>query len=300
MRAIAFGFLLLFVLVEPAFASSAGERALGWAEAQRDAALGAVANAERRLSAAESDLAVSRGVERDISASKDAAALAVAKQAVSVSEQGVGDARNLLRRARALLAHWQDTIASINKFNKSHHDHDALVVPVEGQVRYVTGAGAFTSADILSPPRPGERIEVGPGGSARVFASVGDAEIALAQNSSLTITRDIAGDSFEALLGQGYARIRVMMKKYSNKFEVRTPTVAIAVRGTDFSVQSSASGSRVEVFESAVYVSPLQQGGVGVEVHAGEGCDILNAGGIQPAKPLPPRPRNDFWSDHGR
>lgn len=300
MRAITLGFLLLCALVQPAHADSAGARALAWAESQRDAALGAVAVAQRRLDAAESDLAVSRTVERDISGSKDTAAQAVAREAVSVSERGVLDARALLQRARALLSHWQDTIASIKTFIAKNSSSTALVVPAEGKVRHVMKNGAtFDTDGIQAPPRSGETVVAGPGSSARVFTAGGHAEIVLTQNSSLTITRDEADDSFEALLNEGFARIRVQAKKYSRKFEVRTPTVAVAVRGTDFSVRTAPSGSRVEVFESTVLVTPAQ-GGEGVEVHAGEGCDILNEGGIQPVRPLPAQPRNDPWSEHVR
>lgn len=301
MRSIAFGFLLLFALIQPAFAASAGERALVWAEAQRDTALGAVMVARHRLDTAESDLNVSRNVEHEISGSKDTAALSIAREAVTVSEQGVVEAKTLLKRATAFLSRQENTIAAVKKFNAENNSHKALIIPVEGKVRCVAAGGASYSSDEISGPlRAGDRVEVGPGSSARLFVSGGNAEIALSQNSSLTLERSDADNSFEALLDEGFARVKVLpikilQKKYAHKFEVRTPTVAVAVRGTDFSVQASPTRTRIEVFESTVYVSPVQ-GGQGVEVHAGEGCDVLKDGGIQPVKPLDAQPHP--WSDH--
>lgn len=300
MRSIAFGFLLLFALIQSAFAASAGERALVWAGAQRDAALGAVMVARYRLDTAESDLNVSRNVEREISGSKETAALSIAREAVSVSEQGVLESKSLLKRAQALLSRQESTLAEIKKFISENNSHKALVIPVEGKVHRVSASGvAYSSDEIIGSLRKGDRIEVGPGSSARLFVSGGNAEIALSQNSSLTLERNEADDSFEALLQEGFGRIRTQTKHHFKKFEVRTPSAVTSVRGTDYSVLSSPTMTRVEVFESMVYVSPVQ-GGEGIEVHAGKGCDVLKDGGIQPVRPLPPQPRENPWNDNAK
>lgn len=287
-------FTILLFISQTAFGASAGERALAWAEAQRNAALGSVMVARHRLEIAESDLSVSRNVERDISSSKDAAALSIAREAVTVSEQGVNEARTLLKRATTHLSRQENTLAEVKKLIAQDNGNRALVVPVEGSIRIASRSGAaFDSKEITGSLRKGDRIEVGPGSNARVFVSGGDAEIALSQNSSLTLNRDQADDSFEGLINEGFAKIKVAIRgKYAHKFEVRTPSVAIAVRGTEFSVQVSPEKTCVEVFESTVYISPVQ-GGEGVEVHAGEGCDVLKDGSIQPPKPLRPNARSD-------
>lgn len=295
MRFKIFVFALFLALTQSAFGASAGERALVWAETQRNAALGSVMVARHRLETAESDLSVSRNVERDISASKDAAALSVAREAVSVSQQGVVEARALLKRATTHLSRQENTLAEVKKLIAQDNGNRALVVPVEGSIRIASRSGvAFDSKEITGSLRKGDRIEVGPGSQARVFVSGGDAEIALSQNSSLTLTRDQADDSFEGMLNEGFAGIKVAFRdKLAHKFEVRTPGAILAVRGTEFSVLVSPEKTRVEVFESIVYVSPVQ-GGDGIEVHAGEGCDVLKDGGIQPPRPL----RANVRSDH--
>ena len=292
-------FAIFFAVTQSAWGASAGERALVWAESQRDVMLGAVMVARHRLETAESDLAVSRNVERDISSSKDKAAQSIAREAVFVSEQGVTEAKTLLKRASAFLSQQENTIAEVKKFIAENNNKKALVIPVEGKFRIASSGGiAFDSKEIIGSLKKGDRIEVGPGSSARVFTSGGNAEIALSENSKLTLNHNQADDSFEGLLNEGFAQIRVALRgKYAHKFEVRTPSAALAVRGTEFSVRASPSKTRIEVFESTVYVSPVQ-GGEGVEVHAGEGCDVLKDGGIQPVKPLDNQPRPNPWSNH--
>lgn len=293
-------FAIFLAIAQSALGASVGERALVWAESQRNATLGSVMVARHRLEIAESDLTVSRNVERDISNSKDTAALLVIREAVAVSEQGVIEAKNLLKRATVLLSRQENTITAIKKF-AAENNNKALVIPVEGKVRRVAANGVgYSSDEITGPLRAGDRVEVGPGSSARLFVADGNAEIALSQNSNLILGRTQADDSFEALLTEGFGRIKVKANHFlKKKFEVRTPNAAVAVRGTDFSVQSTPTLTRVEVFESIVYVSPIH-GGHGVEVHAGEGCDILKDGGIQPVKPLDNQPRENPWNENVR
>jgi hypothetical protein len=300
-RTFALGFILLFVLIPSALSASAGERALVWAESQRDAALGAVMVARHRLEIAESDLSVSRNVERDISSSKDKAALSIAHEAVSVSEQGVIEAQSLLKRAATFLSRQEKTIAEVKKFITENNDNKALVIPVEGTFRIAQpGRSPFENKEIIGSLRKGDRIEVGSNSSAHVFVSGGNDEIALSQNTSLTLSRNQADDSFEGLLNEGFIQVKAAIQgKYAHKFEVRTPTVVVAVRGTAFSVQVSPAKTRVEVFESTVYLSSIQ-GGAGVEVHAGEGCDVLKEGSIQPVTALDGPPRSSPWSDHAK
>ncbi|MBI4352159.1 MAG: FecR domain-containing protein [Elusimicrobia bacterium] len=54
-------------------------------------------------------------------------------------------------------------------------------------------------------------------------------------------------------IGLFFGRVRSWVKKFSKKFEVRTPSAVCAVRGTDFMVSADAEGnSRVEVYEGSV------------------------------------------------
>lgn len=54
-------------------------------------------------------------------------------------------------------------------------------------------------------------------------------------------------------LGLYFGRVRSWVRKFSKKFEVRTPSAVCAVRGTDFMVSSDEEGnSRVEVYDGSV------------------------------------------------
>ncbi|OHD94451.1 MAG: hypothetical protein A2552_03025 [Sulfuricurvum sp. RIFOXYD2_FULL_44_160] len=276
---------LCFGYVQAAFALNPGEQAIHWAMAERNGALGAVAAAEKRVEAAESDLRISRSVEQDIRTSKDPDAMIVAREAVAVSELGVREANALLKRARELFSKQESILASIRTAVSEYGGHGAMVIPISGEVRRSL-MGSVTASDVVLPLRVGERVDVGANSSAKLFVAGGDAEVELSENSSFTVTQDDTGKSFEAMLTQGFAHVQAKLKHYfGKKFEVRTPAAICAVRGTDFSIRNFEGGSRIEVFEGTVSVR-LPKSEVSVDVHAGEGCDIYKEGGIQPVKIL--------------
>jgi hypothetical protein len=288
------GAFFLLTLMQPAHGASPGERAVAWSESQRAAALGAVLIARKRVEAAESDLTVSRNVESKIRDGKDTAAQAVVHEAVSVSEQGLAEAQVLLKRALVHLSNQEKTLAAVRTSVENNGGNRALVIPMNGEVRRNV-RGVYTDADLTTPLRPGERVEVGPNSSARLFVAGGEAEVALSQNSSFTVTRDEADGSFEALLNNGFGRLRAVTQKYSKKFEVRTPSAVTSVRGTDFSLLASPTLTRIEVFRGVVQVRTVESTQT-VEVHAGEGCEVLKDSGIQPVHPLDGQLRDNPWS----
>ncbi|MDA8243973.1 MAG: FecR family protein, partial [Elusimicrobia bacterium] len=54
-------------------------------------------------------------------------------------------------------------------------------------------------------------------------------------------------------LGLYFGKVRSWVRKFSKRFEVRTPSAVCAVRGTDFLVSADEDGgSRVEVYEGSV------------------------------------------------
>lgn len=75
-------------------------------------------------------------------------------------------------------------------------------------------------------------------------------KIKIAPQSAFKMTEE--SDSGVSL-GLYFGRVRSWVKKFSKKFEVRTPSAVCAVRGTDFMVSADADGnSRVEVYEGSV------------------------------------------------
>lgn len=289
--------LLILYSAVPAQAAKPGEQAIAWATLQRDNAMGAVVSAQSRVDAAETDLRISRNVEADIRMSKDTEAMAIANEALRTSEQGVAEAKALLKRAKDWLAREEKKLAALKESVAEYGSDKSFVVPIIGEVRR-SMYGGNTHVDPLLPLRVGERIDVGANSSARVFVAGGDAEVALSQNSSFTVTRDNVNESFEAVLSRGFGRIRAKLKHYAEKkFEVRTPNGTASIRGTDFSLWSSEDKMRIEVFEGIVWTH-LPNSDTGVEIHSGEGCDILKNGGIQSVKPLDNTPRENPWSDN--
>jgi len=78
-------------------------------------------------------------------------------------------------------------------------------------------------------------------------------------------------------LGLYFGRVRSWVKKFSKKFEVRTPSAVCAVRGTDFMVSADADGnSRVEVYEGSVLAGD-SRGNTGL-LREGQFSDIPNGG----------------------
>ncbi|HLD23567.1 MAG TPA: FecR family protein [Sulfuricurvum sp.] len=288
---------LVLVFIPSAQAAKPGEQAILWVSAQRDSAMGAVIAAQKRVDAAETDMRISRSVETDIRMSKDVEAMAVAREAVAISEQGLLEANALLKQAKSWLQREENRLASLQESVAKYGSDKALVIPIGSDVRRSMN-GISMNADPSIPLRVGERVEVGSQSRARVFVAGGDAEVALSQNSSFTVTSDDTGESFEAILSDGFAQVRAKLKNYfGKKFEVRTPAAVCAVRGTDFSLMSTAEGTRIEVFEGVVWAH-LPNSDKGIEIHAGEGCNILKKGEIQSVKPLENLPRENPWSDN--
>ena len=84
-------------------------------------------------------------------------------------------------------------------------------------------------------------------------------------------------DKESVSLGLYFGRVRSWAKRFSKKFEVRTPSAVCAVRGTDFMVSADAEGnSRVEVYEGSVLTGDSQ--GNSSLVKEGQFSEIPNGG----------------------
>ena len=98
-----------------------------------------------------------------------------------------------------------------------------------------------------------------------------------------------AEDGEKVSLGLFFGRVRSWVKKFSKKFEVRTPSAVCAVRGTDFMVSADADGnSRVEVYEGSVLTGDGK--GNSSLVREGQASDIPNGGRMGEPKTNPNEP----------
>ncbi|PIU20593.1 MAG: hypothetical protein COT18_01490, partial [Elusimicrobia bacterium CG08_land_8_20_14_0_20_59_10] len=88
-----------------------------------------------------------------------------------------------------------------------------------------------------------------------------------------------------------FGRVRSWVKKFSKKFEVRTPSAVCAVRGTDFMVQADADGgTRVEVYEGSVLTGDAK-GNTGL-VRQGQFVEIPRGGSFSTPVTNPNEPGN--------
>lgn len=100
-----------------------------------------------------------------------------------------------------------------------------------------------------TPLKPGDEMRTARASTVEIYMDDGS-KVKLAPLSAFKMS---AEDKETVSLGLYFGRVRSWVKKFSRKFEVRTPSAVCAVRGTDFMVSADADGnSRVEVYEGSV------------------------------------------------
>ncbi len=279
--------LCLFIYSPISSAEGTAQKALAFAIQLNEQAAASVQKALDRVSIAESDLRVAQAVLRDSTLANDKEAISMSEVAVAESRLGVEDAQKLLRRARALLVARERTVQEMTFWTDSNRPVGALVVPVEGEVRVRQRDGSYR-ATVLGAARAGESIETMAGGKARLFVADGSGEIQLNESSAFTVVEDDVVSGFLGELKYGYGRfIKGIKLKMGSKFEVRTPSVVIAVRGTRFEVQADADTTLVRVSEGVVSVMSVA-GEQAFEVAAGTQRRYISGRGFLPPEPLAP------------
>lgn len=136
----------------------------------------------------------------------------------------------------------------------------AIVTFLYGDVQVRHGTGGYTPARVNEVLRPGDGLKTG--SNARAQLSLGDDRyVRLDQKSQLLLTQ-VQTDgltSLKALAGNIWVTIERKLGAQS-KFEVVTPSVVAAVRGTVFSCEVEDSGaSQVNCYEGEVAVSGDQE-----------------------------------------
>ncbi len=275
-------------------AADALDRAIAHAEALQTRALGSVAAAQRALADAQADLRVVRGIEADARQARDQAAITVAAEAAQQALALERETRRNLDLARELLDTRGRQLHDLRSWTRADRRPRAVMVVESGEVVH-HAVGGYRPRD-MAPVQAGERIETGPGARARLFVAGGDAEVALGENSSYTVTQDDAAGDFVAQLDAGLMRMRMwgLVKKFAKRFEVRTPSSASAVRGTDFSVVRTPAGDRVQVQHGVVAVTPVA-GGAEVLLQAGEMLQVPPQGPWPAARRFEPGLEELAW-----
>lgn len=129
----------------------------------------------------------------------------------------------------------------------------AYIYSVRGEVELKkAGSSEWTRVERdqdKTPLKPGDEMRTARASTVEVYMDDGS-KVKLAPLSAFKMS---AEDKETVSLGLYFGRVRSWVKKFSKKFEVRTPSAVCAVRGTDFMVSADADGnSRVEVYEGSV------------------------------------------------
>lgn len=301
-RAAALLFALgLMTQVSTVLAGSVSAQASSYAAHLRDEALVAVAGAQDRVMLASEALQQARLVEGMARDARDAAAVAVASEAVAEAGRGVQDARKLLERAKALLSRREKQVRDAALLAASDGSKDTALrgalVKIEGEVSVFDRQNRAQDG-ASRPLRPGDRVVTGKDGRARLILAGGDGDLILEPNSDLKIMRDDPQSGFEAFLKNGYGRVRARIADWViKKFEVRTPAVVLADRGTEFSVQTLLDGVRVGVQSGQVLVTPFAAGSEAVELNAGEQREWSRTAGWGRVQALNPSAARADWGN---
>ena len=202
---------------------------------------------------------------------RNATAIAAAQRAVTTAEEGLR--KNRLREQRALKAiSW---VERLREERNSSTRVAGFMPRVEGTVEIQSaGGGAARPVTGDTPPvlGPGDTLRTGKDGHADVLLNEGGI-LSLDSGSALVLS-----EAGAAALVKG--EIRCWMRR---KFEVRTPSCAVAVRGTEFVVREiPGKPASVVVIDGTVAFSDIK-GAKTVLVGAGQQSYLLPDG--MPAEP---------------
>ncbi len=174
--------------------------------------------------------------------------------------------------------------------------HAAYVHSVRGEVEIKkSGSDSWNRLDPLSREKlqAGDELRTARASTVEIYMDDGS-KVKIAPLSAFRMSEE-SSDSVS--LGLFVGRVRSWVKKFSRKFEVRTPSAVCAVRGTDFMVSADADGnSRVEVYEGSVLAGDAS--GNSALVREGQAADIPQGGRMRDPSPNPNQP-NDMNSAIG-
>lgn len=145
----------------------------------------------------------------------------------------------------------------------------------------VPSGGRFTVA-------PGMQLRTARASMAEIHMDDGS-RVKVAPRSNFTLS---AEDKQKSVFGLTAGRMRSWVKKFSRRFEVRTPSAVCAVRGTDYTTSVDGQGNTsVEVSEGSVLVGDAA--GRTALVREGEMTQVQMGGGVQEPQVNPDPPSGD-------
>lgn len=144
--------------------------------------------------------------------------------------------------------------------------------------------------------KPGDFIRTGRNG--RVLLKRGDETILIAPNSVIGVPAPQTQGSSTTIIQQAGSILLDVEKRSDRNFEVETPYLVAAVKGTQFQVSVSAGDASVNVVRGAVEVADVKSGQIAL-VHPGQtakvaalgrgGLSLSGAGTLSPIRQGAPR-----------
>lgn len=172
----------------------------------------------------------------------------------------------------------------------------ARVTSVSGSVQHISGSnGRKTPLTGQSLVRVGDEVLSGAGTATLELAD--GSELRISPNSRLMFNRltqygkaGMVDTRLRLQKGEVHTRVKPMIEGGS-RFEIETPSVVAAVRGTVFSMQTNGTGSSIQVKHGAV---DFGRPGQTRRIPAGYGASVETTGtGSMSIRQLPPAPAID-------
>lgn len=138
-----------------------------------------------------------------------------------------------------------------------HAPEMARIGDVKGDV-YVKNSSGITRIGAGYELREGDVITTATNGSVDIAYVRSGYRVRLHENSEFRVTRRTADEELYDL-GKGLVRLWVSALEGKRSFGVRTPTSALAVRGTEFDVSFVEGLTRVRVYAGEVAVTPVHR-----------------------------------------
>lgn len=170
------------------------------------------------------------------------------------------------------------------------HDGTWTITRLTGDVRLVKDGVALASISERMALRSGTGIRTG--GNGRIMLTHAGESMMVSPNTSITIPDTFKRTGYSTLLQQRGTVHFEVDKDQMRPFEVLTPYLAPAVKGTQFSVTLMPGENRVEVVEGRVEVTEFRSGQTGlvsagqsaVVKTASQGLRVTGSGFIQPIR----------------
>ena len=226
---------LLSITMQPAWAN--GFSSASWADSE-----------ERALESKRQELLLKQQKARDAKEKAEAARRYAIELddhgALRVAEKAIQTAESALTRAAAALNANGQRLAAVQHLRSAAQDGPrAAASQLSGEVSVNSSEGwkPFGKDTLLGP---GQVVRTGANGQVELMFNDGS-RINLDANSSLELeSAGAESSSYRLMMG----RIKAYMKRLGERrFRVRTPTAVVAVRGTEFVLESNEAGASAVV-----------------------------------------------------